>query len=413
MHKLKVICQLFAAVFLGLAAAWVLLAGVRADQITLDRGKYTQVSLDLPDLQPVVVATIPLAVSPPLIHSVVTVNPTNGYAYVLAYAHDSSSHYHITANLMIMSYTEVISSSISADYGGALAVDPNRGNMLMPVRGGVAVISGTEMIRVIAVDTTLTGRTIGVEPGSGYIYVDGYDWLRLCIPEYEWCGGIVWVIFNGASTRLNVGGLVHAIGVNPATGYAYVTGCTGGLMGSCYTDVISRAERVSRVQSFGEAIGINPNNGYVYIAEADQNRVHVISGTQVVETLATGTQPSAIGVNPRTGYIYIANAGSNSLTVISATQVITTCAVGPRPSAIGVNPESGYIYVANGGNDTLSVISGTQVIRTLTVGHAPGAIGVNSNAGYIYVVNHDDASVSVIHEISLPYRLYLPVLVKH
>lgn len=394
---------------LGLAAAWVLLTGLGAARITLAQGEHPAVSADPLAPQPVVVTTIPLSVSSPLSQAVVAVNPTTGYAYVLAHAR----YPYPNANLMIISETEVISSSTSADYGGALAVNPHLGSVYVPIDGGLAVISGTGIVEVISIDTTLTGRAIGVEPNLGYIYVDGYDWSGMCIPEAPWCGGIVWVLINGWGTRLSVGGPVEAIAVNPVTGYAYATCHNEGLWDLRYTVVIHGTEEISRVQSFGEAIGINPDNGYVYIAEANQNRVHVLSGTQVVQTLTTGVEPRAIGVNPRTGYVYVANTGGNSVTVISETQVITTLTAGLEPEAIGVNSESGYIYVANADNDTLSVISGTQAIWTLSVGHAPGTVGVNPDTGYAYVVNYDDATISVIREMLLPHRIYLPLIVKH
>lgn len=408
-HSLKAILCLLISLLLGLATAWALLTGMGTDRVTLAQGEHTTVSANPLAPYPVVVATIPLSVPAPLSHAVVAVNPTTDYAYVLAH----TQYPYPNANLMIVSGTEVISSSVSGNYGGALAVNPTLGHVYMPVVGGVAVISGTEIIEVMPIEGPVTGRAIGVEPNSGYIYVDGYDWSTVCIPEVQWCGGIVWVLTNGKSTRLGVGGGVEAIGVNPATGYAYATCQTGGLLDFRYTVVIHGTEEISQVHSSGEAIGINPDNGYVYIAEADRNRVHVLSGTQVVQTLTTNMEPRAIGVNPRTGYVYVANTGSNNVTIISETQVITTLTVGLKPEAIGVNPKSGYIYVANAGNDTLSVISGTQVIWIVSAGHAPGTVGVNPDADYAYVVNYDDATILVIREMILPHRSYLPLIVKH
>ncbi|RME43068.1 MAG: YncE family protein [Chloroflexi bacterium] len=408
-YSLKAILRLFIPLLLVLAAACALLTKMGTDRVTLAQGEYTTISANPSAPYPVVVATIPLSVPSPLSHAVVAVNPTTDYAYVLAHTQYLYPH----ANLMIISGTEVISSSVSGNYGGALAVNPTLGHVYMPVVGGVAVISGTEVVEVMPIEGPLTGRAIGVEPHSGHIYVDGYDWFTACIPEVQWCGGIVWVFANGGSTRLDVGGGVGAIGVNPATGYAYATCQTGGLLDFRYTVVIHGTGEISQVHSFGEAIGVNPDDGYVYIAEADQNRVHVLSGTQIVQTLTTDMEPRAIGVNPHTGYVYVANTGSNNVTIISKTQVITTLTVGLKPEAIGVNPKSGYIYVANAGNDTLSVISGTQVIWTISAGHAPGAVGVNPDAGYAYVVNYDDATILVMHEMILPHRAYLPLIIKH
>jgi YVTN family beta-propeller protein len=409
-HAIEAATRLLTVLLLGLAAVWALLAGITTDRVTLAQRKHMAVPANPLALRPVVVATIPLSVPSPLIQATVAVNPATGYAYVLAHAEHPYPYSY--ANLMIISGTEVISNSIDCDYGSTLAVNPDRGHVYIPGVGGLVVISGTEIVAVIPTDSTFRGQAIGVEPKSGCIYADGYDWQALCFPETPWCAGIVWVLANASSTRLNVGGLVHAIGVNPATGYVYATCRTGGLWDWGYTVVIHGTEEISQVHSFGEAVGINPDTGYVYIVEADQNRLHVLSGTQVVQALAVGTEPRAVGINSHTGYVYVANSGSNNVTVISKTQVITTLAVGLEPEAIGVNPVTGYTYVTNAADDTLSVISGTQVVWSISTGQSPEAVGINPDAGYAYVVNYDDATVSIIREMALPHWNYLPLVVK-
>jgi YVTN family beta-propeller protein len=355
---------------------------------------------------PVVVATIPLSLSPPLSRAAVVVNPVNGYAYVLA------RRLSPIANLVIISGADLISSSTSSAYGGALAVNSGLGRVYMPVMGGLATISGTEIISVTPIGqayATVTGQAIDVDPDSGYVYTAGYDWSAICIPEAPQCGGILWSVVDGSVTRLGVGGIVHAIGVHPATGYAYAAIRTGGLFDIKQTAVIHQAQMITRVQAFGEAMAIHAEQGYVYLAEAQQNRVRVLSGTEVVTTLATGTQPRAIGVNPRTGFVYVANAGSQNVTVISDTQVITTLKVGQGPAAIGVNPESGYVYVTNAAADSVSVISGTQSIWAFHVDGAPSAIGVNPDTGYAYIVNYEDATILIMREMNLSHHVYLPV----
>jgi YVTN family beta-propeller protein len=111
--------------------------------------------------------------------------------------------------------------------------------------------------------------------------------------------------------------------------------------------VITTVQFLPGIGRFPSAISVNPATGYAYVANFGSYDVTVISGTQVVTTLAAGGDPSAMGVNPASGYVYVANASSNNVTVISGTQVVTTLAVGTIPWAVGVNPASGYVYVAN------------------------------------------------------------------
>jgi DNA-binding beta-propeller fold protein YncE len=50
--------------------------------------------------------------------------------------------------------------------------------------------------------------------------------------------------------------------------------------------------------------------------------VTVISGTQVITTLAVGVNPAAIGVNPANGYAYVANQEDHSVSIIAALRYV-------------------------------------------------------------------------------------------
>ncbi len=103
------------------------------------------------------------------------------------------------------------------------------------------------------------------------------------------------------------------------------------------------------------------------------------------------------------------------MTVISGTQVVTTVATGPHPSTVGVSPASGYVYVANSDGSDMTVLSGTRVIAHLPVGRAPVSIAANPANGLVYVANQNSRSISIIQEVMvyLTHHRYLPILSKH
>lgn len=72
--------------------------------------------------------------------------------------------------------------------------------------------------------------------------------------------------------------------------------------------------------------------------------------------MSVGLEPEAIGVNLESGYIYVANAGDDTLSVISGTQLISTFPVGRAPKAIVVNSTTGYVYVLNNEDASVTVI---------------------------------------------------------
>ena len=126
--------------------------------------------------------------------------------------------------------------------------------------------------------------------------------------------------------------------------------------------------------------------------------------------LILGRPPGAEAQTTVTGYAYV--AGYNTVAVISGTQIITTLATTSSGTAIGVNPTTGHVYLADYYNDNVTVLSGTEVVGTLAVGASPISVGVNPISGLIYVANHLGQSISIIGDM-LPVRVFLPLVLKN
>ncbi len=131
--------------------------------------------------------------------------------------------------------------------------------------------------------------------------------------------------------------------------------------------------------------GVNSNTGIVYAAgrlgciPCPPDNLHglvtLISGTQVITSIAMSTAPYATGVNSATGHVYLLDTAVNpdysstsAIKVLSGTQVITVAgserSLGlPMYGNIRANPTTGYVYAARA-ND-LTILSGTQVITNL------------------------------------------------
>jgi len=220
-----------------------------------------------------------------------------------------------------------------------------------------------------------------------------------------------------------------ALAVHPQTGYAYVAHWKGGV------SVISGTECLGRLltdQQRLTAIGINPTTGYVYVPQWIGDRIYVITGTQVVDSVfgtpyrwngpaaviagpgedmyilttwrgtaytngaglirgteaishvLTGRQPTAGYLSPATGYLYVTSALSDTVTLISGTTRIADIPVGSHPNAIKGYPATGYVYALNSGEGTVSVISGTQVIAIVTVGAGSTDLGPDPWYGYTF-----------------------------
>lgn len=259
--------------------------------------------------------------------------------------------------------------------------------------GSTAVVSGTQIVASLPTGSIPIG--VGVNPVTGYVYVVDRDSGITILSGTQ----VITTVTDGAMTAMGLkaptgpGPVYSGIGVNPVTGYVYVSRAGyGTVMVLSATHVITSIE----IGYSAGSIGVNPDTGYIYVASESANTVTILSGTQVITTVGVGPVPTAIGVNRGTGYVYVGNAKGNSVTVISATQVITTLSVGSGQHSFAANPQNGYVYVANDFSDNVTVISSTQVMTTLTVGDGPAAIGVNAATGDTYVANYQGNSVTVI-----------------
>jgi DNA-binding beta-propeller fold protein YncE len=222
---------------------------------------------------------------------------------------------------------------------------------------------------------------VTADPGSGYVYVGGQGDISVLsgtqvlkvIETYNW---------------------ITDIGVNPITGLVYAAIDSESEAGWS-VKVISGTQLIATLPTASpSAIGINPKTGYVYVTNYGSKSVTIISGTTTVTTVTVGTQPAAIGVNPNTGYVYVANKGSDNVTVLSGTQVITTFdSTEFEPRAVAVDLVTDYVYVGNA--NSVMVISATHVITTL---QAPSlnSIQVNPATGLIYVGSETNWAVTVI-----------------
>jgi len=147
-------------------------------------------------------------------------------------------------------------------------------------------------------------------------------------------------------------------------------------------------------------VGVNPRTGYVYITNEYGDYVFVLSGLEQVAALRTGGEEAdALAVDEERGWVYVVNRGSDSVTVIRGTEVITTVEVaGREPFDVMVEPRRGWAYVVSGyskwpprgerpvveGN--LTVLSGAQTIGVVPLGDvlAKHAV-VDPLSGYVYV----------------------------
>jgi YVTN family beta-propeller protein len=155
--------------------------------------------------------------------------------------------------------------------------------------------------------------------------------------------------------------------------------------------------------SYPPGIGIGPGgvaigsrNGYVYVANEESNEISVVSGTQVITTMAVVSMPRFVHPDPVNGYVCVVdgNDGSTSgrgITIISGTAILTNVTYVASPvktsfAASTVDPATGYAYFAfQGDRNQLLVWSRTAVLARLEVAPYPAQMAINPAIGYLYL----------------------------
>ena len=207
---------------------------------------------------------------------------------------------------------------------------------------------------------------------------------------------------------LPVGGNPSAVGVNPLSGYAYLTSWADGVA------ILSGTQVVTTVAAGASPayVGVDPYAGRAYVGNVNSRDVTVIEGTAIVGTVPLAGWPQGIGVHASPvhgGYAYVSN-GPQSIAVLSGTTTIgtVTLAAGSFPGPIGVNQTSGYAYAIHeaGHSYTVTAVRGLAAVRQLTVGREPIAVAA-SPLQLVYVANHSGHSVTLIYEA---FTLCLPLV---
>ncbi|CAG0929860.1 hypothetical protein TFLX_01440 [Thermoflexales bacterium] len=169
------------------------------------------------------------------------------------------------------------------------------------------------------------------------------------------------------------------------------------------------------VSSAGQ-VGVNPVTGYVYLTDSNNGTqpgsLTVLSGTDVIGEIPVGTNPQAIATDPLRGYVYVANYSDGTVTVITGTSVLTTATVSAAPYAISVESTTGFAFVTDEISTTVYVLQGPELVGTVTSEDGTHSIASNPSTGITYIANEYSNSVSMLTRV-WSNHVYLPLVVRN
>lgn len=329
--------------------------------------------------------------------------------------------------------------------------DPKSGRLvLLSSPPALSLIRGQEILATTPL--TASVKQMAIHPESGLIY------LALSKENAV-------LVMSGTTllATVPVSDTPLGIAVQPQNGLVYVPDFSGVL------NILSGTTRLFALPLSSGSLGgvaADTQSGLIYVTDPGQDKVHILSGTEVVADIAVEHDPRSVAVDPAWGYTYVEArvGGSQVLQIIQGIHPLTeTIDLGPYcwvasmvPSAGGYlyvhklvgsptsspadqvvlvrgkekvgewsfpqgthftwmesHPSKGYLYLGHAGyGSRLSIGVGPILAYSMTVGGGSWvrAIAVDVEAGRVYVAT--DHAVAILEEY-LPYRFHLPILLKN
>lgn len=158
--------------------------------------------------------------------------------------------------------------------------------------------------------------------------------------------------------------------------------------------------------AYDPAGGFLDGSGYIAVSNSEGSSVSFFAtpapstaATLWTETLPVGSCPSNIAYVPFFNELVVANTCSDNVTAFGATvlnYLDSGIPVGKSPQGITWDPATERIYVGNTGGKNLTVISGISVVGSIKVGTEPIAVAFDQSNLHLYVANQVSGTVSVI-----------------
>jgi DNA-binding beta-propeller fold protein YncE len=329
----------------------------------------------------------------------IDVNPVTGYIYVANKGF---------ATVSILQGTSVVTTVVTGGSPRSVAVNPANGYIYVGdySSNDIAILHSTSVVTTVS-GVVAAPTMIAVNPATDYAYVGGNYFNRI------WVFSATQYITNVSLGAFGPSYHPYDIKANVFNGNVYVSTYDAGYQ----MKVLNGVQVIATIPvSSAGRIGVDPVTGYVYLTNANNGTqpgsLTVISGTAVVGEIPVGTNPRAIAVDPLRGYVYVANYSDGTVTVITGTSVLTTTTVSAAPYEIGVDSNTGFAFVTDELSTTVNVLQGSAIVGTATSEYGAHALASNPSTGFTYIANEYSNSVSIILR-DLPIRVYLPLIVKN
>ena len=247
-------------------------------------------------------------------------------------------------------------------------------------------------ITTIPLAGALCSNNVGVNPTTGFTYVTNHD------------SGTVTILKDGAfiQTTPTAHWATH-VSHQTNSPRSFVANLHGGVSLFENNNLISNILPANN--SYGEpfATAYNPTNGYLYIAHILGGIVQVVDGTNTVANIPLNAGWTLdVTVDPDSGLVYVPSWENGNVYVIDNTIVVASFPLGWGPYKIALDRESGTFYTAHSSPNSqyphnISVFErGSTDVTPISTGIRAYSSAVDPISGLAYIPNFHENSVSVL-----------------
>lgn len=378
----------------------------------------------LPAFAQVVIATVPVGISP----SIIAVNSVTNEVYVVnSCGNDPTCTRASSATITVIDGVTLATQTVDiglAPYGLAVDSVANKVYALNICGSDPSCSSGAT---ITAIDgATLETRTVALGHNAAFLGVNRVtDKIYVSGCQDSPCGtsALVTEIDGVTLSTQNIptGDVEGAVAVNTVTNKIYVSGGTnpGELV---VIDGVTLSTQTVDIHplpaDLPEALAVNEITNKIFAIDCGTDPECIVGGVTVVDgatlsiqSVTVGVYPYVVSVDSVSNQIYVGNqcvtdqdCGQGSVTLINGnsltTQTINTPnEPDPSPEGVAVNPATQTAYVSACDDNfclggTVTAISGqTLSTTTIAAGSYPGALAVNSLTNRIYVAKGNEVSV--------------------
>ncbi len=312
------------------------------------------------------------------------------------------------AHLIEINDTSVTNKTLIGALPINLELNPSNNLIYFVGEEGGGIVNGTDILR----NDSLLGSNILYNPSDKLIYNEDVLYHQSNTP-------VVIKIINGTNVQdsliLNNENETGHLAFNPSNGLIYFANQD---LNKVFMINGSKIEQTLDLNSSEQCnydefkVSYNPSNKLLYFTNL--NKIFIINDTKLEDTIDLNIDelcdysyifdsPTIIAYNPNDKLMYVTDINVDNIYLINNTKLSNIIKIDDKDitvedhtSKITYNPNNKLLYITDSNSNNLYIINQSKVLKTLKLEDSAGHLIYNPSSKMIYIINDNDYQKSLI-----------------